>query len=300
MALAYSKPNNRFGFNIYEKKSFDSERRRIKMGQEHSEVMFAGCIFRVWGDPCGCMNRGMSMKPEGPDPERVKGIFNEISARYDRANDFMTFGLVRRWRKSLVRWSGAGEGARILDCATGTGDLAIEFKKQVGDKGEVIGVDFCQNMLDLAPGKAQKLGMECQFVQADVTDLPFPENYFDVAGIAYGIRNVKNPRLALSEMARVCKPGGSVLVLETGDNDTGVFGKVHWMFSQYALPFLGKLATGKRGPYEYLRDSSRAFPSRDDFVQIMHDSHAFKQVEYRDLLMGSSFLYRGVVGGKTE
>lgn len=236
-----------------------------------------------------------STDPEGPSAEKVKHIFDEVADGYDRANGLMTFGLVNRWRKQLVEWSGAQAGDQVLDCATGTGDLALDFKRAVGRQGRVMGTDFCQKMLDHAPGKAEAAGLEVEFSQADATDLPFPDNQFDVVSIAYGIRNVDRPKLALSEMARVCKPEGRVMILETGENPRGVAGFLHWGFSEYMVPFLGMLATGKRWPYEYLRDSSRAFPSRDHFLHWMKEAHAFTQLEYRTLFLGSSFLYRGKI-----
>lgn len=241
------------------------------------------------------MHAEPSAEPEGPSAEKVKHIFDEVAHGYDRANGFMTFGLVNRWRKQLVKWSGVQPGDSVLDCATGTGDLALDFKRAVGEQGRVIGTDFCQSMLDHAPAKAESQHLEVDFSQADVTDLPFPDDQFEVVSIAYGIRNVDRPKVALSEMARVCKPGGRVMVLETGENRKGVSAFFHWGFSEYIVPFLGMVATGKRWPYEYLRDSSRAFPSGEEFLGWMATSADFSELEYRRLFLGSSFLYRGKI-----
>jgi demethylmenaquinone methyltransferase/2-methoxy-6-polyprenyl-1,4-benzoquinol methylase len=232
---------------------------------------------------------------KGPPPEKVKQIFDDVAHGYDRANSLMTFGLVQGWRKALVRMSAVGVGGQVLDCATGTGDLALEFKRAVGETGRVVGTDFCKSMLDYAPGKADSAGLAVAFELADVTDLPYADGEFDVVSIAYGIRNVDRPQKALAEMARVCKPGGRVMILETGTNDRGLVGRMHWLFSEYGVPVLGMLATGKRKPYEYLRDSSRAFPSREAFLNLMRQSHPFQAVSFQSLLFGSSFLYKGEV-----
>lgn len=246
------------------------------------------------------MNKYPETGSRGPEADKVKSIFSEVAHGYDRANDWMTFGLVRGWRRELVRWSGAKAGDRILDCATGTGDLAITFKRAVGADGEVVATDFCPEMLAYAPRKSEGLGLQIRFAEADTLQLPFPDNSFDVVGIAYGVRNVEDPVKALAEMARVCRPGGRVMILETGDNRGRWVAAPHWCFTQYALPLIGRLATGKRAPYEYLRDSSRAFPSREDFVELMREAHPFAQVEFKSLLLGSSFLYRGIVGLDVE
>lgn len=241
------------------------------------------------------MNAEQSAGRPGPAAEKVKQIFSEVAHGYDRANAWMTFGLVKGWRRELVRWSGAGPGDTVLDCATGTGDLALAFKEAVGTGGRVIGTDFCEAMLEIAPEKAAKRGLEVDFEPADVLALPYADESFDVVSIAYGIRNVEDPRRALAEMARVCKPGGRILVLETGTNERGWAGRLHWWFSEYGVPFLGSLMTGRRKPYEYLRDSSRAFPSREAFTGLMKEAYLFRSAEYKSLCLGASFLYRGEI-----
>ncbi len=241
------------------------------------------------------MSAESSADRSGPAAEKVKEIFSDVAHGYDRANTWMTFGLVRGWRRELVRWSGAGGGEAVLDCATGTGDLAFAFKSVVGPEGRVVGTDFCEAMLEYAPKKGALRGLEVHFETADVLALPYAEESFDIVSIAYGIRNVEDPRRALSEMARVCKPGGRVMVLETGSNEKGWAGRLHWCFSEYGVPFLGSLMTGRRKPYEYLRDSSRAFPSREAFIALLEEAHPFRKVEYRSLCMGASFLYRAEI-----
>ncbi len=231
----------------------------------------------------------------GPQPEEIKSLFASVASGYDRANDAMTFGLAHMWRRKLVNWSGAKPGDRILDCATGTGDLAIEFKQHVGVDGHVVGTDFCAEMLELAPPKAAKLGLQIEFSQADAMSLKFPDHTFDIASIAYGIRNVADPAKALCEMARVIKPGGRVMILETGDSpESPVKGFFDFYFQQ-VVPRVGGWVTGRRSAYEYLNRSSRGFPAREKFIELMDSTNAFSDSEYRVLMAGASFLYKGIV-----
>lgn len=234
-----------------------------------------------------------SEKPAGPDPQKIQDLFSSIAMGYDRANDWITFGLAHSWRKTLVRASGAKSGDHILDCATGTGDLAIEFKKTVGHKGQVIGTDFCAEMLALAPQKAKAKGLDIQFEIADAMKLPYADNTFDVVSIAYGIRNVADPVQALREMARVCKPNGRVMVLETGDAQWPLIQKAVQLYFKTVVPRVGGWVTGRPQAYEYLNQSSLKFPSRERFIQLMNSTGCFYKLSYRSLMGGASFIYRG-------
>ena len=235
------------------------------------------------------------MNITGPRPEDIQSLFSSVAHGYDKANDAMTFGMVRLWRRRLVQWSGAEHGSQILDCATGTGDLALEFKRRVGPTGRVIGTDFCAGMLEKAPPKAARAGLAVDFQLADVTALAFTEAQFDVASIAYGIRNVSAPALALSEMARVVKPGGRVMILETGDTPDSGLKSAMGFYIRQVVPRVGGWITGQRSAYEYLNNSSRGFPSRERFLQLMDSTGRFSKVEFKVLFGGASFLYRGIV-----
>ena len=222
-------------------------------------------------------------------------MFGAIAPGYDRANAILSVGIHRLWRKSLVRWSGASEGSRVLDCATGTGDLAIEFKKATGTSGEVIGTDFCEEMLESAPAKAKRAGLDVRFEIADATALPYGDHEFDVASISFGIRNVNDPAKALAELARVTKSGGRVMVLEFGQPTTPVLAQAYRFYSQSVLPRVGGWITGKPDAYEYLQASSHAFPCGTDFVRLMKSTGAFRSVEFKSMSMGIAYLYRGNV-----
>lgn len=234
-------------------------------------------------------------RKHSPNPEVIRSMFSKVAANYDKGNNILSMGIHHLWRKKLVKWSGAHEGQKVLDCATGTGDLAIAFKKAVGDVGQVIGTDFCAEMLTPAPQKAIDEGLEIQFEQADVTALQYPDDSFDITSISFGIRNVSDPVKALQEMARVTRSGGQVLVLEFGQVQVPFFGPVYNFYSEKILPKLGGLVTGQGEAYEYLQKSSAAFPCRDEFLELMRASQAFSSAEFIPLTGGIAYIYKGQV-----
>jgi demethylmenaquinone methyltransferase/2-methoxy-6-polyprenyl-1,4-benzoquinol methylase len=234
--------------------------------------------------------RAASDDYRGPDPNKIRSMFASISTRYDRANTVLSGGIHHLWRKKAVRASGARAGDRVLDCATGTGDLAIAFKKAVGEQGEVIGTDFVSEMLELARMKARDITFEV----ADVTQLPYDANAFDVASISFGIRNVNEPRKGIAQLARVVKPGGRVIVLEFGQPKNRLFGALYNFYNRHILPRIGGLLTGDRAAYTYLQTSAGRFPCGDDFVTLMRESADFESIDYQPLTFGIAYLYRGV------
>jgi len=217
-------------------------------------------------------------------------MFGSIAGRYDRANTILSGGVHHRWRRKTVRWSGAKRGDRVLDCATGTGDLAIAFKRAVGEEGVVIGTDFTPEMLDLARVKAKHI----EFDLADVTHLPYDDASFDISSIAFGIRNVADPRAGIRELARVVKSGGRVMILEFGRPPNSAFRAIYDFYRRHILPRVGGIVTGEQAAYEYLDRSAGAFPSAEAFVQLMRESAGFSSIEYERLMFGIAYVYRGV------
>jgi demethylmenaquinone methyltransferase/2-methoxy-6-polyprenyl-1,4-benzoquinol methylase len=226
----------------------------------------------------------------GPDPEKIRSMFASISTRYDRANTVLSGGVHHLWRRRTVRWSGARAGDRVLDCATGTGDLAIAFRKAVGDTGEVVGTDFVAEMLEQARVKAPGI----TFDVADVTQLPFDDATFDISSISFGIRNVNDPRRGVAELARVVKPGGRVMILEFGQPRGRAFRTLYDLYRRRVLPRVGGMVTGDKDAYEYLERSAGRFPSGPEFVQLMHESARFRSIEFVPLTFGIAYLYKGV------
>lgn len=215
-------------------------------------------------------------------------MFASISTRYDRANTVLSAGVHHRWRRQAVRWSGAGAGDAVLDCATGTGDLAIAFRNA---GARVVATDFVPEML--AIGRTKSPGID--FRLADVTALPYDDATFDVASIAFGIRNVADPAKGIAEMARVVRPGGRVMVLELGTPPNALVRALYDTYRRHALPRVGGALTGQRGAYEYLESSSAGFPCGEEFAQLMRSSGRFAAVEFRTLTFGIAYLYRGIV-----
>lgn len=228
-----------------------------------------------------------------PNPEKIRQMFSQVAANYDRANNVLSMGIHHLWRKTLVQWSEAEAGEAVLDCATGTGDLAIEFKKVVGAEGKVIGTDFCQEMLESAPKKADDAGLNIHFEIADVMNLQYRDSSFDISSISFGIRNVQDPVKAISEMARVTKSGGYVMVLEFGQMRLPGIAKLYNFYSEKILPHIGGVITGQTAAYQYLQKSSAAFPCREDFVKLMESTGQFAHVEYRAVAGGIAYIYRG-------
>jgi demethylmenaquinone methyltransferase/2-methoxy-6-polyprenyl-1,4-benzoquinol methylase len=223
----------------------------------------------------------------GPDPEKIQSMFASIAARYDRTNTILSAGIHHLWRRRTVRWSGAKPGDRVLDCATGTGDLAIAFHKMTGN---VVATDFVPEMIELA----RKKSSDVTFEVADVTKLPYEDAAFDIASISFGIRNVGDPRKGIAEMARVVKPGGRVMILEFGQPRRRAFGAPYNFYTRHILPRLGGAITGDRAAYEYLQKSAGRFPCGDEFVALMHDAANFASIESVPLTMGVAYLYKGV------
>jgi len=226
--------------------------------------------------------------------EKIKGMFSKVAGRYDLANTVLSAGIHHLWRKKLVQKSKAKKGDQILDCATGTGDLAIEFAQVVGSNGKVIGTDFCAEMLIPAPEKARAKNLDIRFETGDVMNLNFADNSFDVVSISFGIRNVTDPLKALSEMARVVKPGGRVMVLEFGQASIPGFAQVYNFYSEKVLPIIGGFVTGQKDAYVYLQKSSANFPCRDQFLDLMKKTESFSTTEYEALTGGIAYIYTGV------
>lgn len=229
-----------------------------------------------------------------PNPEVIRNMFSKVAANYDKGNSILSMGIHHLWKRKLVKLSKAKAGDNVLDCATGTGDLAIEFKKAVGPEGQVIGTDFCAEMLVPAPAKAKAKNLDITFEQADVTKLQYADNRFDISSISFGIRNVSDPVLGLKELARVVKPGGTVMVLEFGQMSIPVVAQAYNFYSEKILPIIGGLVSGQKEAYQYLQKSSASFPCRENFLDLMKQTGNFSHVEYYTLSGGIAYIYRGI------
>ena len=228
--------------------------------------------------------------------QQVREMFSSIATRYDVTNVVLSFGIDRSWRDEVVKTARTGPGMRVLDCATGTGDLALAFRRT---GAEVVGTDFCAPMLEPAREKARAAGLELTFEVADAMALPYSDRSFDVASISFGIRNVDDPVTCLREMARVVKPGGQVLVLEFGQ-PRGLWGALYRFYSRVVMPAVGGLLTGNRAAYQYLPRTAAAFPAGERFLELMDGAGVFRERSARALTGGITWLYRGVVAGTDQ
>ncbi len=227
--------------------------------------------------------------------QTIKNMFSEIAGSYDRANSVLSLGIHHLWKQKLVGMTPVSQGDSVLDCATGTGDLALLFKKQVGETGQVVGTDFCQEMLDEAPDKAKAKNLDVEFKLADVTQLPFEDNSFNACSISFGIRNVEDRTKAYCEMARVTKPGGHVMILEFGQIKTPGIKQAYNFYSQKVLPKIGGWVSGKPEAYQYLNDSSQVFPCGQDFADEVMTTGLYSNVKVTPLSFGVAYIYKAQV-----
>jgi len=225
--------------------------------------------------------------------EQVRLMFSDISGSYDLGNDVLSFGTHRLWKRIMVRSAGAPRGGSVLDLATGTGDIALLFSREVGPQGKVIGADFCPDMIEQARRREKNHTPNLSFEVGDAMHLRFADDSFDVSSISFGIRNVDDPVKALSEMRRVVKPGGRVMVLEFGQ-PRGIFGMLYRFYSNYVLPVIGGIVTGNRTAYSYLNRTAAEFPCREGFVDLMRRA-GFRRAAWKGLFGGIAFLYIGEV-----
>lgn len=222
-------------------------------------------------------------------------MFDAIAGRYDMMNRILSLGIDKGWRRAAVRALALSghDGARVLDVATGTGDLAIAIAEALpGCK--VVGVDPSAGMLEVGAQKVERRGLServtLEVGQAE--SLPFPDASFDGATIAFGIRNVEDRPRGLAELARVTRPGGKVVVLELSEPRGGFMSTIARVHVHHMVPFLGGLLSGRK-EYGYLQKSIAAFPPPETFSEMM-GAAGLVEVEATPLTMGVAHLFVGV------
>ena len=235
------------------------------------------------------------MLPNPTNPQSIRDMFAQLAPSYDLSNNLISFGQHLRWKRWLVQISGIGPGQRVLDCACGTGDIAFAFAKVIGASGEVLATDYCTEMLDQAMSRSGASRNSVRFETADVTALPYSDASFDASSIGFGLRNVQDSRRAISEMARVVRPGGSVMVLETGQPQGAFMKPAFWLYSRHLVPLLGAVISGSYTAYSYLHNSSASYPCGDDFVKLMDSTKCFSRIEQHKLAFGVAYIYKGIV-----
>ena len=234
---------------------------------------------------------GYQRVPEGEKARQVGRVFDSVAERYDLMNDLMSLGLHRAWKAFAVGVARPRAGERILDIATGSGDLARAFARRVGPGGEVWLTDINRRMLERGRDRLLDAGLIAPAVQCDGERLPFASETFDCVSVAFGLRNMTHKDTALAEMRRVARPGGRVLVLEFS-RPWKPLAKAYDAYSFSVLPVLGKYVARDEEAYRYLAESIRMHPDQET-LKAMMETAGLAKVEYFNLAAGVVALHRG-------
>ncbi|MGV3703901.1 MAG: bifunctional demethylmenaquinone methyltransferase/2-methoxy-6-polyprenyl-1,4-benzoquinol methylase UbiE [Arcticibacter sp.] len=226
--------------------------------------------------------------------EQVADMFNNISKTYDFLNHFMSLGIDILWRKKAIGELKTVKPQLMLDVATGTGDFAFEAI-QILSPDKVIGVDISQGMLDVADDKIKKRGLAHKFEVrlGDSEKLLFEDNTFDAVTVAFGVRNYENLEQGLSDMLRVLKPGGKIVILEFSKPQQFPVKQLYNFYFNSVTPTIGKLFSKNNDAYKYLPESVAAFPDGKNFLTLMHKV-GFKDTKFQPLTFGISSIYTGI------
>lgn len=235
---------------------------------------------------------GFQTVNESEKAGKVAQVFHSVAKNYDIMNDVMSGGLHRVWKHFTINTARVPKGGKVLDIAGGTGDLSRGWAKRVGKTGEVWLTDINSSMLTMGRDRLLNEGTILPVAVCDAEKLPFPDNYFDLVSVSFGLRNMTHKDVALGEMYRVLKPGGTLLVLEFSK----VYEPLAPVYDAYSfklLPLMGKLIAKDADSYQYLAESIRMHPDQETLKQMMLDV-GFDQVDYHNLTAGVVALHKGV------
>lgn len=226
--------------------------------------------------------------------ERVRGIFSAIAGRYDTFNALASMGIDRSWRRKLVRAAQLRPDSRVLDLCAGTGDVALAIARQA-QPAEVVITDFTPEMLEIAERKAGEYAgaSRLTFRLADAQDLPFDDESFDVATVAFGVRNLPERERNFAEVMRVLKPGGRYVILEFSTPTFAPWRGVYHVYLRNVIPAIGGVLTGDRAGFVYLNDSIRRFPTQPELAAELRAA-GFSAISWNDLTGGIVALHTAV------
>jgi demethylmenaquinone methyltransferase/2-methoxy-6-polyprenyl-1,4-benzoquinol methylase len=217
-------------------------------------------------------------------------MFGRIAHRYDLMNRLITLGRDRAWRRYVVRQAALPPGGRLLDVATGTGDIAFEAAQGDG-QSVIVGVDFSLPMMQV--GRTRPGGSRVGWCQSDALALPFPDSTFNAVTSGYLMRNVVDVPAAFHEQVRVVRPGGRVVCLDTSPPPRGILRPLIMFHFKVIIPLLGRLVAGDKAAYTYLPESTQGFKTPAQLAQVMRDA-GLERVEYRVFMLGTMAVHTGV------
>lgn len=237
----------------------------------------------------------MSQYGASAKSEFIHDVFADIASKYDTMNSVLSFYQHKLWRHFAMKKMAVQRGAACLDVATGTGDWVLALAKATGSNGSVVGLDFCEEMLEVAKPKIAKAGIESytKLIQGNAMELPFADNSFDFVTIGFALRNVPDVVQVLKEMTRVAKPGGMVVSLELSKPMWKPFRTLYYFYFYKILPKIGKLVVGDSDPYDWLPRSLITFPDRFRLAELFEEAGLEKVTHYA-LTGGISALHIGV------
>jgi demethylmenaquinone methyltransferase/2-methoxy-6-polyprenyl-1,4-benzoquinol methylase len=224
----------------------------------------------------------------------VEEMFDNISSNYDFLNHFLSFGIDNIWRKKTIKIVAQNNPKLILDVATGTGDLAFAAQKKI-NPDKIIGLDLSNGMLEVGRKKIKKrkLDNKLDFIQGDSENLPFDNNFFDAVMVSFGVRNFENLNKGLSEIYRVLKKNGKIVVLEFSKPKTFPIKQSYHFYSKFILPTFGSLISKDKSAYHYLPESVAAFPEGEDFLNQLNKV-GFSSLFQKKLTGGISTIYSAI------
>jgi demethylmenaquinone methyltransferase/2-methoxy-6-polyprenyl-1,4-benzoquinol methylase len=226
---------------------------------------------------------------------RIRRMFGHIAPSYDLLNHLLSANIDHYWRWRTTRLVPPTGSAPILDLCTGTGDLALAYDRAAGGRVPIVGADFCHEMLTRAGRKTQeqRAAGRISLLEADAQRLPFADNTFQIATVAFGLRNVTDTDRGLAEMVRVTRPGGRVAILEFSQPRGWLLGRLYRWYFRYLLPLIGQaISRSKENAYRYLPASVLEFPDGEALAERLR-SHGLEQVHWHPLTMGIATLYVG-------
>ncbi|MFC4598745.1 demethylmenaquinone methyltransferase [Cohnella hongkongensis] len=225
--------------------------------------------------------------------ERVHGVFEKVYENYDTMNSVISFRLHKLWRKDVMRRMNVEPGAAALDVCCGTGDWSVALAQAVGENGEVVGIDFSENMLSVAKDKGRKAQLDqLKWVHGNAMKLPFEDHRFDYVTIGFGLRNVPDYMTVLKEMHRVVKPGGKVVCLETSQPTLMGYRQLYLFYFRFIMPLLGKILVKRYEEYSWLQQSARDFPGKLQLKKMFREA-GFEHVEVKSYAGGGAAMHMG-------